>query len=176
MPEIKNVVLSDEIRERLNQIGALGFHIESSFKYVPMAYRAKDKNGNFLLPKKYWAIFVLRGIDGVDSAYLEDEQRSEMHYGSIEVGKDGKEKTMRDVSAKINSGKARLATLQKGIIKWHNFYDANGKLIPSPKEDKVNGGISEDSLRPIPPNLQVELANAITEQTLLTADELLGLE
>jgi len=176
MPEVKDIELTNEILERLKQIGALGFQIEGQFKYVPMAYRAKDKDGKFLLSQKYWAVFILRGIDGVDSAYLEDEQRSEMHYGSIEVGKDGKEKTMKDVSAKINSGKARIATLQRGIITWHNFRNTKGELIPAPKEDAVTGGITEDSLRPIPPNLQVELVNAITEQTLLTAEELLGLE
>ena len=44
------------------------------------------------------------------------------------------------------------------------------------EKDEITGGITENSLKCISPTLQIELANAITEQRTLTQDELQGLE
>jgi hypothetical protein len=154
-----DVQLTPELKEKLKKAGVLGFQLKSTFPYVPKIYRREG------LPKELWPIFFLRGLDGVETAGLEDEM-----HGSVTVD------SSNGTSVKINSAKVRVKTVKLGVISWKNFRDSDGNLIPSPAKDSLNNGITEDGLRYLPPSLQVELCNAITEHSTLTDEELLGLE
>ncbi len=163
----KDVILTEEMKTKIRESGLMGFNLESTFKYVPRHYRKKNQKEKYDIPKELWPVFVLKGIDGVRSAEIEDSQKGAFSY----KGKG----TEEEVSVEIYSGKARIETLQEGIVSWSNFYDSEFNLIPTPKTDGL-GKIFERSLKTLSPNLQIELANAITEQTKLTDLELMGLE
>lgn len=166
-----DMILTEEIKQKLKKAGALGFQIEATFKYVPKAYREKNGEGEYIIPKDLWPIFVLKGIDGVESALLEDDMHGKVTYDKIE--KDGK---FTGTSIQIESGKVRLNTLCKCLITWKNFRNVKGELIKAPEEDKVHGGLKRSALRILHPDLQTELHNAITEQTILNDEELQGLK
>lgn len=162
--EVKDVVLTDEIKAKIK--GFTGFKPESSFKYVPKVYREKGPDGEYVVPKEYWPIFTLRGMDGVEATRNEDNL--EVTYDNISDG------NISGSSMRVNSGKTKILTCQRGIISWRNLRYDDGSLVKVPT--KKNGVLDEDALRHLPPALITELANAITEQTKLSDEELLGLE
>ena len=159
-----DVVLTDEMKKRLKEAGALGFQLSNEFPYVPGAYKVKDDDGNYITPQSLWPIFTLKELNGVELAKIEDLVRGQTSFENG-IG-----------YIKTEAGKARLKTLQIGLVTWKNFRDHNGKLIPKPTKNPLGTGVSEYSLRVITPLLQVELVNAIEEKLELTEDELLGLE
>lgn len=169
--EGKDIELTEEYKEKLRKTGMLGFSIGAQWPYVPKAYRKKNKNGEYELPKELWPIFTLTCIGGVKTTLLEDELSGNVTLGSVK--KDG---TTEGSTINVKSGKVRLNILRKGIVTWKNFRDASYKIIAPPKKDEVLGGITEDSIDPIVPDLQTELANAISDQKMLTDEEKLGLE
>lgn len=162
--ETKDVVLTDEMKKRLK--GYLAFKVDASFKYVPKPYRQKNSDGEYYIPKDLWPVFTLKGLDGVEATLEEDNM--EISYGEITEGKAS------DSKMKINSGKTKLNTLKKGLVNWKNLRTEDGKLVQCP--DIKNDGVSDESLRVLSPGLIAELYNAITTQSILTEEELQGLE
>jgi len=162
----RDVVMTEEMRKRLRT--CLAIPVKAEFPYVPRIYRATtlDKSTGELqydIPKELWPVFFLKGIDGVQATMMEDRLLGEATY-------DGNQ-----VKTSIHSGKIRVRICKLGILGWKNFRDIQGNLIPRPELDS-DGTVTEDSLKIISASLMVELANAITEQSRLTEDELLGLE
>jgi len=164
-----DIVLTDEIKEKLKQAGALGFDLENTWPYVPEVYLKKDKKKQYIIPKKFWPVFTLRCLDGVDSSLMQDKL-----YGAITV--DNTSAKSNKSTIPLNTGAVRVDTCRLGILDWKNYRDVKGKLIPEPTKDDVDGGIAEDSVRLISPKLQIELANAITEYVTMSNEEALGLD
>ena len=161
---MSDIVLTDEMKKRLKDAGALGFKLENSFNHVPGAYKNKDDEGDYVIPGQLWPGFTLRELDGVERAKIEDLMRGNVSF-------EGNRSYI-----KTDNGKARLKTLQKGIITWVNFYDEDGKLIDKPEKSIIKDEITEESLRAIPTALQIELTNEIMDRSTLTDEDALGLE
>ena len=119
---------------------------ESTFKYTPKIFK--------ILPPKSWPIFTLRYLDGIELAEFEGQSGFVVHS---ELGRE----------FHGTPGKYRISLLKKGIETWKNYVDKNGKEI-------VFQG--EESIKVLPPDLQNDLMNAITEQTELSEEELRSLE
>lgn len=161
--EAKDIVLTDEMRAAL--AGSLGFRVEETFAYTPRAYRVKRADETYIVPKAAWPVFTLRGVDGVSATLAEDKL-----HGTVKMGEDGSR------SITISSGRHKVDTCCRGIVTWRNFRDDKGRLISPPEPDTINGGVMESALRVLSPALISELANAIIERSVLTAEEMLGLE
>lgn len=169
MPDIE---LTKEQQKKLKAAGAVAFDLENQWPYVPIVYREKDEKNEYIFPKNLWPIFILKCLDGVDGSLMEDKL-----YGSIILGEvDAKNKTSKGTSMPLSTGRVRVESCKIGIITWKNYRDTNGKLIKAPKKDNNTGGIAEDSVRLIHPDLQIELVNVMGKQTTLTEEELLGLD
>lgn len=159
-----DIVLTDEMKKRLKEAGAIGFTLENNFPYTPGAYKTKD-NDDYVIPKALWPVFTLRGLDGVERAKIED-----LGKGKVSFNKDG------ESTIKTDMGKLRLMTLKKGIVTWNNFVDEKGVKIPKPEKDPIDNGIKEDFLRYIPSSLQIELSGVIMNNGSINEEEKLGLE
>lgn len=157
-------LLTKEQKEKLKSIGNLGFSLKNEWPYVPKAYREKDKNDNFIIDKELWPIFILKGLDGVESSLMGDK----LHSG-IKLTPNG-------TTMELNRGNVTVETCKLGIVTWKNFRNDKFETIPPPEKDEALGGISKESVRVLPPGLMVELTNAITEHDRLSDEELLGLE
>ncbi len=163
---IIDVELTAKQKKFLKLTGGVGFKLNNKWPYVPVSYRAKDNNGEYMIDKKFWPVFTIRGIDGVESSELEDECSTERH-----VDPEG------NSTYKIQSGKSRMLSIRSGIVTWENFLDETFEnFVPPPKKDPVEEDmITEDSLRQVSFDLQIDLYNAITRRSTLTDEELLGL-
>jgi len=167
--EVKEVRLTDELKTKL--AGCLGFSVDAEFKYVPKAYRLNN------VPKDFWPVFVLKSLDGLEAASREDAS------GFMTLDQSTKETKLH-----IESGAARIETLEKGIRSVKNFYFEDGRIanydlsagtLVFSREGRVveTKKIStRDFIRYLRPELQIELQNAINERAVLTEEELRGLE
>lgn len=162
--EQKDVILTEEMKKKLK--GFMAFKLDAKFLYVPKIYREKNADGEYDIPKELWPVFTLRAMDGVEATLAEDEM--EFNYSDFSDGKVGKS------AMKMNSGRIKIETCKRGIVSWRNLRNTDGTLIQVAQSN--NNGIDEGELRKLPPNLITELTNAITEQSRLTEEELLGLE
>jgi len=142
--EQKNLEMTEEVRKKLSSF--LAITPDATFKYTPQAFK--------ILPPKFWPIFTLRYMDGIELAEFEGQS------GFIVHSEKGRE-------FHGTPGKYRIALLKKGIEAWKNYFDKSGKEI-------VFQG--EESIKVLPPDLQNDLMNAITEQTELSEEELRSLE
>ena len=150
MGEVTDMKYSPEVQARLQSL--VGFSEDATFLYVCKVHREN-------LPKSAWPVFKLRGKTGIEVAKIEDAA------GFFDV------KNQRMI---FTTGSQRLETLAGGIIGWNaKFVDGAGKSIPFAAED---GRVTENSLKRLSATLQVELQNAINEQSSLTPEELQGLE
>jgi len=154
--EVENKKLTPEMLKKLADIGGLGFTEKSKFPYVLKKFRNSD------IPKEYWPVFILQGKDGIESIKFQDG------LGHMEIDKETE--TQRWIS---KSGQKRLETLREGIKHWHTYFDSEGNEIPFSKQGSV---ISNNSLKRIPNDDSNELYNAIVSRTILTPEELTGLE
>ncbi len=159
------VQLTKEQKERLKEVGCLGFELKDQWPYVPKAYRKVNNKGEHEIPKELWPVFILKGLDGIESSLMSDK----LHSG-IKISTTG------STSMELNRGNVMVETCRLGIVTWKNYRDSKFKLIPIPEKNEVEGGITKNSLRVVPPELLTELTNAITEHTRLVDEELLGLE
>lgn len=177
--ETIDVVLDNELMERLGS--SVGFDVSAEFKYVPKIYRKEN------VPKSLWPVFVLKAKDGLEVAKAEDALGGKIEY-------DEATKTTRMDAPK--SGQVRVETIVSGLRKISNFrindgstgkftelpvllFDASSGLIEVVRKDKtdtIKNATAADVVRYISPKLQVELANAINERSMLTEEELRGLE
>ena len=153
----ENRIWSKEQEEALK--GFLPMRPAVSFPYVPKVFRKKDSEGNYLFPKDQWAVFVLRVKDGIQSAELED---------SLEASFDGAEVS----GLRMNSGSTRLQILRGCIVSVKNWRDAEGNEVKFGRDLAKKGNpVSDAFLRELPPSLQTELADAITERSELQPEE-----
>ena len=154
--ETKDVILTDEMKARLKDF--LGFDVEATFPYVPLAFRGKD------IPNELKPVFTLRSKNGLDVAKAEDSSG----YFEYDAAEKGKSKLV------MQSGSARIETLRKGIVKIKNFILENSKSLNFDSSEK---GVNIDPIiAKIRPKLQVELQEAINERAVMAPEELLGLE
>ena len=144
----KPILLTPEVKEQLRKAGALGFTVLDAFKYVPRAFREGK------VDKKLWTVFTLRSKSGLDAAEIEDKAYA------WENGKHV-----------IKSGTNRIETLRHCVVSVKNFIMEDGAVL-----NMEEGGDIGPILDKMTVALQVELVNAIYERTVLTPEELQGLE
>ena len=164
---VPDVRLTDEMLKRVQ--GCVGFDLNDTFAYVPKAFREKNKEGSYVIPKELWPVFTLKSRDGVEVAEIEDVS------GMVEY-KDG---------ASLfhpQSGKHRIATLERGLkaikrmpLEKERTFDWDGETV------RISDGTTKKAdamgiIRYLKASLQVELQNAINERSTLTEEEKRGLE
>lgn len=158
----ENRVWSEEQEKALQ--GFLPMRPAVTFPYVPQVFRRKSADGSYLFPKEDWAVFTLRVKDGIQSAEIED---------SLEAAFDGSEVS----GLRMNSGSTRLQILRSCIVNCRNWKDGSGKEVAFKRDATKRGNpVSDEFIRELPPALQVELANAITERSELQPEEVEGLK
>jgi len=157
--EVKDIILTDEHKAKLK--GLLAFDVSATFPYVPKAYRESD------IPKELWPIFILKSKDGLELAQAEDDAGVMLYDQQTQQAK-----------MKLCAGTMRVKTLKRGIKSWKNWRNEEGILIEYNKTKHTNGSneLSDSALRSFPIALQLELQNAINERSILTPEELQGLE
>lgn len=162
-----DVELTEEVRARLR--GYLGFDSSSTFKFVPEFCRDKNKDGEYIIPKKFWPVFELQAKNGVELATMDD--KASIFVFDAEEG-ERVEKTRR--------GRYMIETLQRGVKGWKNFrMEDFTTMIPFDKEkmiDAETGYLRESAFHKWKPNLLVSLCNAIDRNSRLTNEELVGLD
>lgn len=161
----KSVILNKEMLEKLKKAGAVGVSIKREFKYVPLAYRAKDiSKDEYLIPKSLWPVFTLKSMSGTEQALMPDKSICE-----VIDNKDG------TPEIKVKAGALVLDLCKSGIINWNNLHDEDGKLIPKPTKDG-DGLISINSLDRLSGKLLQELSEAIIARSKMSEEEELGLK
>lgn len=162
---VKDVVITDDMRDALK--GYLGFEPESTFLFVPKAYREKKEDGSYRIPKALWPVYRLKSKDGLESAKLEDDA------GYLAYDKEKGQSQLY-----LESGKERISTLRAGIKGWKNWLREDFKSEIPFHENMIgtDGLLREKHIKDMPVRLQVELQNAINERSILTQEELSGLE
>lgn len=163
MSEQVDMVLTEEMKEKLK--GVLGFQIDSTFPYVPIAYREKNGDGKYIVPKELWPVFTLKSKNGIEVAKAED------NAGYVTMAEK------QDAKIFMTGGAARLDTLRKGVKAWKNWRDESGILIPFDERKDIQGGqLSDAKMKMFKVDLQKDLQNAINERSTLSPEELQGLE
>jgi len=158
----ENRIWSEEQEKAL--AGFLPMRPAAHFVYVPTVFRKKAEDGSYLFPKEEWPVFTLRVKDGIQSAEMED---------SLEAAFDGAEVS----GLRMNSGSTRLQILRSCIVNCKNWKDGSGKEVAFKRDPtKTKSPVSDEFIRELPPALQVELANAITERSELQPEEIEGLK
>jgi len=142
--ETKNINISKEYLDKIR--GFTAIRPDETFRYVPVCYRG--------LPEDLRAIFTLRPLSGEDSLKMGDLMHGEVSYNS-----DGTS------VVKTYHGAYVSAVARRGIVRWDNFYDADGNIV----EYKNN----VDNL---PRMLLEELVECITNRASMTEEEVLGLK
>jgi hypothetical protein len=153
--ETVDLKLTAEQKKKLQDFVAID--TTEVFKYVPLVYRQKKPDGEYLFPKEMWPVFTLKGKDAFDLAKTEDS------IGVMDVD----QKTMMPKQMRMTSGTVRIETLKKGVKGWKNFKNEKGQIV------HYKGS---ESIAVLKSKLQTELQNAINEHTVLTEEELRGLE
>lgn len=143
-----DLVLTPEQKEKLK--GFLPIKPDATFKYVPKVFRDAG------IDKKLWPVFILKGKDGIEISKALDS-----------AGHISYDQATGKADFIPTAGKQRLETLEKGIIGWKNYRDADGSLV------EFKG---KESIKFLPDALQTELQNAINERSELSQEELQGLE
>jgi len=164
--EVVDKRLDEKTLKKLKASGMLGFEVEASFKYVPKFYRDPENS----IPKEYWPLYVLKSKDGLAIAETED---------NMSVTLDRKEEAR---SFTLKTGSVRISTLKNGIVSIKNQKTEDGRVLSyDVKTKKLIVGSSErecdteEAIRYMTANLQVDLQNAINERISLTEEELVGL-
>ena len=158
----KDVVMTEELREKLNSIGAIGISTNTEFKYTPNAFRQKNKNGEYLIPKKFWPVFMLKSFSGVDSANLQDKQQ----VAAIPDENGG-------YKIKLKAGAIAVDVCKTNILGWKNFIDEDGEII---KCKRVCKELDDTTMSRLTRQLIEELSEAILTRSKMTDEEILGLE
>lgn len=161
--EVRKVGFSDAQKEKLRK--SVGFKIRNDFLYVPLAFREK-KDGEYIIPKEQWTIFKLRGLMGIDQSKIGDDL-----FNDIVYSKTGEIEKLR-----LNTSTLNLNTCRRGIISAKNFYNEDFEVVDFPKVDELTNLLPDSALNLLRPELISELANVILGHSILTEEELLGLE
>ncbi len=161
-----NVELTPELQLRLK--GYLGFDTRSTFKYVPEIFRQKNKDGSYIVPKKFWPVYELKAKNGVELAVMDD--RASFVTYDVEEG----ERVERP-----RRGRYMVETLQRGVKGWKGHRMWNLSLVPFDKEkmtDPDTGFLKEEVFHTWKKPLMIDLVNAIDQHSQLTEEELMGLD
>ncbi len=142
--ETKNVTITPEYLEKIKRFVAI--RPDETFSYVPTAF--KD------LPDEIKPRFTLRPISGEDALTFSDSMRSEV---SVEAG--GR------ANVKISRGSFTINVVKRGLVRWDNFYDINGRIV-----DYSPAAFENLSIK-----LLEELSEVIINRASLTEEEVLGL-
>ena len=116
-------------------------------------------------PQEEQTVFTLKNLTASELAKLED---SLTDYSLKTKATGGKELSPEDIKMSLNMGSQTLRILRMGLTGWKNFKDGNGKAISFMKQGEVPREQNWDRLRP---EWRREIADAITEQTKLTPNE-----
>ncbi len=141
--EVKNLTISKEYLEKIRRFTAI--KPTDEFVYVPKAFRE--------LPEALRPKFTLRRISGEEVLKFSDEIRG---FSTFEG--------TGHANVKVNAGELLIITCKAGVIKWENYFDSKGEIIPYDK-----------SLANLPPYLIEELSNVIATGDL-SEEEVLGLK
>lgn len=168
--EERNLELTQDLKEKLK--GTLGFQVETPFIYSPKAYRDNE------IPKEFWPRFLLKSKNGLEIAEVED------NTGFMSYDSDRQESKLH-----LQSGSLRIDTLKRGILKVSGFMLENESVISWDSKtkdmtiiDKDGKSITKNNIKIekiialMKMQLQVELQNAINERSIMTEEELQGLE
>lgn len=163
--DIQDIQLTEEVKEKLK--GYLGFDVNSTFLYVPKVFRQKDAEGKYLIPKDLWPVFKLKGKDGLEYAKAEDTA------GFLSFDRESKKDQLY-----LETGKERINTLRAGLKGWKNWYKEDFKTVIPWNQNYIgaDGLLREKHLAEMKVILQVELQEAINERSILTEEELRGLD
>lgn len=161
--EIKKIELNDELKQKIKATKAIGFKLRNDFLYVPQKFR----DTNCQIPKEYWTVFKLKSIMGIAESNICDDVLCNTKLNTNDI---------KDFKIELKTGAIRLATLRQCILGWKNFYDEDLNLIPIPVFDSFTNTLKDESLNYLSSELQVELYNAIVNNSTLTEEELRGLE
>lgn len=168
------LTLTDEARKALIKAGALAFDARAEFEYIPLACRGDD------FPAELRTVWTLRSKTGIEMAKAED------NIGHVEIQEDGNRDKTKFVA---HSGSQRIDTLRAGIVQVRNLWCDNGERIEW-KRDGINStrgtlykngkpGKTVDVnvlIEKIRPTYQTELQEAIQERSVVSEEEVLGLE
>lgn len=113
----------------------------------------KDESGK-PIPKEKQTVFELRVLTARELAQLEDELSEVDMRGTI----------------KVKAGSQVLKILKLGLVGWKNFKDGKGNEIQFQKDKE--GVPREQNWNYLKQNWRREIADAITEQTNLTEEQL----
>lgn len=145
--KIKDVKIDPDFQKRLRAY--LPIQPELKYTYVPLIFREKDKQGNFLLPKDQWAQFTIESLNALHMAEIQDG-----FMGSA-----------------AKPGSQTIELLRKHIKGWKNW------VIPFDESKHMKDGLlTDEAIRMIKGSLMEELLMAILGGNELTEDELRGLE
>jgi hypothetical protein len=165
--ETKIIVLSDELKAKLRKCTAIS--IKSNFKYIPEIYRKEA------VPKEYIPVFTLKGLDGLDKLALEDILTESISIDKEALNGSNEALNEGDVKFKIKAGLIKKETVKKGLLGWRNLLNDKFELIPNVKFTKSNP-CTDEYISYLSPELIAELYMAITNESTLTEEELMGLE
>ena len=141
--QVKDIEISPEYLDKIRSFTAIV--PEKEYPYIPKAFRD--------LPEEKQPIFTIRAITGEESLRFSDQMR-----GEVELS-DGK------AQVKVKQGSYTISVVKSCLIRWDNYQDINGNIIPY-----------DGHIRNIPRALLEELRDEMTERSKLTDEEVLGLK
>lgn len=140
---MKDIVISKEYLDKIRRFSAI--RPDETFQYIPLVYRDFEEN---IRP-----VFTLRPVSGEKVLRYSDEMSGEVSSvnGSLNV--------------KVRRGKFQINVVKDGLVKWENYYDINGRVIPF-----------DNNFECLPKSMITELSEAILTRASLTEEEVLGLK
>ena len=146
MPETVDFEFTPELQEKLK--GFLPIDIDSTFEHIPKIYQE--------LEAKFQPTFKLKERDGIEIS------RSIDAAGAVSFNQGTGERTW---VSKL--GIRRIDTLKVCVVTWSNYRTQKGKEI------KYKG---PESIAVLPDALQQELYDVVCSRSVITEEELAGLE
>jgi len=179
--DTQDVFWTPELQAKLDS-RSKGIIADRPFPFVLKAFRKKDGEGKYVIPKKLWPVFTLLSKDGIGIAREEDFSRVSYDQDSEKLETD------------MKLGSRRVDTLSDNILKAKGFICEDGTLLDYDKKKRQllihtpkagqPGSYNTESKNGITPDAfikymraddQIEVQNAINERSTLTKEELQGL-
>lgn len=162
--EIEKKLTAEDL-ELMKDFAAIDF--ETSFKWVPLHFRQKDKQGKYKIPSRLWPVFQISLLNGIEKSDIEDEMTA-----SVIRRSDG------GMETKATPGSWRLMILKNHVKGWSNFRNRKGDIVNFDKTVHLDndGNLNNTSLSLMNEDLQDDLARAISSHLMLNDEELRGLE
>jgi hypothetical protein len=178
--ETKNVFWTPELQAKLDNRDK-GIIADRPFPWTPPAFRKKNEQGEFVIPKALWPVFTLLSKDGIGIAKEEDFSRISFDQSNERL------------ETEMKLGSRRIDTLSDGIQKVRGYPCEDGTLLDFDKKKKQllirtpggqPGTYDTESKNDVGPEAfikyinadnQIQIQNAINERSTLTKEELQGL-